>query len=548
MGGHGDRPFFLDMNKLITVFLLTSILIGCVPSTPPSSQTTPSPEPAPTESPAPETGSVQWWEEAVFYEIFVRSFNDSNGDGIGDFNGIIQKLDYLEQLGINAIWLMPINPSPSYHGYDVLNYYAVNLDYGSMEDFKNLLAEAHKRDIKIIIDLVLNHTSSQHPFFADANNNLNSQYRDWYVWSDTKLGNQWHAGNNGYYFGLFWGGMPDLNYRNPDVTAQMKEVTRYWLEDIGVDGFRLDAAKHLIEEGSQIENTQATHDWFKDFYTFYKTSNPDAYTVGEVFGAGAFIATTYEEQFDHIFNFELASGIVNSVSGESNTGIISAWKFTLADITNGEYATFLTNHDQDRVMSVFNGDEEKAKLAAVMLLTSPGTPFIYYGEEIGMQGKKPDEDIRLPMQWSADANGGFTSGTPWRALDANYAQVNVAQQNDDPNSLLNLYRTLINLRAEHSALQTGNISVFETGNTGVYAIIRSSSDENILVVVNLKGTAISDYALSLKDISIPDGTLTPQSLLDSTSAATIMIENGMFENYKPVPELLPYQAYIFQLK
>ncbi|MEP6895940.1 MAG: alpha-amylase family glycosyl hydrolase, partial [Chloroflexota bacterium] len=412
------------MKKLLAFILLTSILIGCARATQPTLPPTPQPAPTQTAVSAPETDSAQWWHAAVFYEIFVRSFNDSNGDGIGDFNGITQKLDYIQSLGINALWLMPIQPSPSYHGYDVLNYYAVNSQYGTMADFKNLLNAAHKRGIKIIIDLVLNHTSSQHPFFVDANSSPTSKYRDWYVWSD-KSGNNWYQGNGGYYFALFCDCMPDLNYRNPEVTQQMFNVTKYWLADIGIDGFRLDAAKHLIEEGNKIENTDSTHEWLKGFYIFYKNVNSNAYTVGEVYGAGAFLATKYTQQLDHIFNFELASGIINSVSGESNSGVNSAWNFTLKDITNGEYATFLTNHDQNRVVSVLNGKVEKAKLAAVMLLTSPGTPFIYYGEEIGMQGKKPDEDIRLPMQWSADSNAGFTTGTPWRAPDVNYSQVNV---------------------------------------------------------------------------------------------------------------------------
>ncbi len=342
--------------------------------------------------------------------------------------------------------------------------------------------------------------------------------------------------------------MPDLNYRNSNVTAQMLEVTRFWLEEVGVDGFRMDAAKHLIEEGNQLENTQATHDWFKGFYTFYKNSNSNAYTVGEVYGAGAFLATKYTGQLDHIFNFEIASGILNSVIGESNTGINSAWNFTLKDISDGDYATFLTNHDQNRVMSVLNGNEEKAKLAAVMLLTSPGTPFIYYGEEIGMQGKKPDEDIRLPMQWSTDANAGFTTGTPWRTPDLNYPQVNVAEQSQDRNSLLNLYRTLTKLRAEHSVLRTGSITILETGNAGVYAIIRSNNSENILVLINLKGEPISDYALSLKEKLFLDTTLTPLSQFDTTPAAPLTINGGTFTDYKPILELPAYQAYIFQLK
>ncbi len=534
------------MKKLLAFILLTSILIGCAPATQPTLQATTQPASARTATPAPETESAQWWHDAVFYEIFVRSFNDSNGDGIGDFNGITQKLDYLQSLGVNALWLMPIHPSPSYHGYDVLNYYAVNPDYGTMADFKNLLNEAHKRNIKIIIDLVLNHTSSQHPFFVDANSSPNSKYRDWYMWSD-KPGDHWVQGNGGYYYALFYDCMPDLNYRNPEVTRQMFNVTKYWL-DIGVDGFRLDAAKHLIEEGNKIENTDSTHAWLKGFYTFYKSLNPNAYTVGEVYGAGAFLGTKYTQQLDHIFNFELASGIINSVSGESNSGINSAWKFTLKDISNGEYATFLTNHDQNRVMSVLNGNEDKAKLAAVMLLTSPGTPFIYYGEEIGMQGKKPDEDIRLPMQWSADANAGFTTGKPWRAPHANYSQVNVAAQEKDPQSLLNLYRALTKLRAEHSALQTGSLTLLDTGNTGVYAILRHDDTENILVLINLKGTSITDYGLSLKDKLLPDNTFSLNSLLDTTKATSLTVNGGIFASYKPVSELPPYQAYIFQLK
>lgn len=535
------------MKKIVALVLLVSLLFGCAPLTP-APPATPTADPVQTAERPAETESTPWWKDAVFYEIFVRSFNDSDGDGIGDFNGITQKLDYLQELGINAIWLMPIHPSPSYHGYDILNYYTVNPQYGTMDDFKNLLSQAHQRDMKIIIDLVLNHTSNQHPFFVDANSGPQSVHRDWYVWSDTSSGNYWHEGNSGYYYGYFWSGMPDLNYHNPEVTQQMYEMTSYWLNDIGTDGFRIDAAKHLIEEDTQIENTDATHEWFKEYYTFYKSENPEAYTIGEIYGAGAFLATKYAGQMDHIFNFELASGVINSVNGESNTSINSAWTFTLKDITTGDYATFLTNHDQNRVMSVLNGNEQKAKLAAVMLLTAPGTPFIYYGEEIGMQGKKPDEDIRRPMQWSPDANAGFTTGTPWRAPDPTYVDVNVAEQETDSNSLLNLYRTLAKLRNEHQALRNGSIALLETGNTGVYAFLRSNGTENILVVINLKGTSISDYSLSLEEKVLPNATLTPSSLLDDTTAAPLTVADGAFKEYKPLSELAPYQSYIFQLE
>jgi len=536
------------MKRLIILLALTSLLLGCTPSTAIAPLSTPLPVSVSATETAPETESAQWWREAVFYEIFVRSFNDSNSDGIGDFNGITQKLDYLQSLGVNGIWLMPIHPSPSYHGYDVLNYYAVNPQYGTMADFKDLVAKAHKRGIRIIIDLVINHTSSRHPFFASANNSPDSKYRDWYVFSDIDLGNQWHEGNGGYYYGFFQGGMPDLNYRNPEVTAQMEDVTRFWLEDIGVDGFRIDAAKHLIEEGDKIENTGATHEWFKAYYTFYKSVDEQAYTVGEVYGAGAFLATKYTGQLDHIFNFELASGFVNSVNGESNTGINGAWNFTLKDITDGDYATFLTNHDQNRVMTVLNGNESKAKLAAVMLLTAPGTPFIYYGEEIGMQGKKPDEDIRLPMPWSAEANAGFSTVTPWRAPFANYTDVNVAAQDGDPDSLLNLYRKLIQLRKEHPTLAHGSVTVLDTDNPGVYAILRKNENTQFLILINLKGEITSDYALNLPEKILPNGSLVLSSLLDSTEAKKVEIKDGSFSGYKPLAELPPYQAYILELK
>jgi len=519
-------------NKFFQAVLILIILSACV-----SCQFTPKP-----------TSSQDWWQDAVFYEIFVRSFYDTNNDGIGDFNGIIQKLEYLQELGITAIELMPIHPSPSYHGYDVTNYLAVNQEYGSMDDFKHLLIEAHKRDMHIIIDLVINHTSSLHPFFIDANSNPDSPYRDWYVWSDEQQGNGWHLGQHGFYFGLFSDSMPDLNYNNPEVTDFMIRVVKYWLTDVGVDGFRVDAAKHLIEQGGQTENTPATHEWYKDFYTTYKAINPEAYTVGEVFGADGYTATTYQDQFDHIFNFELANGLVNSALGESNTGINSALKFTLNEIEDGNYATFLTNHDQNRVMSVLNGNEEKAKLAAFMLLTAPGTTFLYYGEEIGMQGKKPDEDIRLPMQWSAEEYAGFSGSKPWRSPDARYVQVNVALQDNDPNSLLSYYRELVNLRLAHPALSTGNTTLVETGDSGVYSILRNEGDEYLLIVANLTGAAISDYALDIKDISIEGDSYTPEILFGISVKDPSVIDIITLKAYKPLDRLPPYQAYVFQIK
>ncbi|MBL8102435.1 MAG: hypothetical protein JNM02_07910 [Anaerolineales bacterium] len=525
------------LKRIFSTLLLVSVLSACASTSPK------------VDSPS-QTEPASWWNEAVFYEIFVRSFYDTDGNGIGDFNGIIQKLDYLESLGVTAIWLMPIHPSPSYHGYDVTDYYDVNPEYGTMDDFKNLLAEAHKRDIRIIIDLVLNHTSSQHPWFVEANSNPNSKYHDYYIWSESGEGDGgWHHGNQGYYFGLFWEGMPDLNYNNPEVTADMLKVTNFWLTDIGVDGFRVDAAKHLIEVDGKRENTPATHEWYKRFYEEYKQQNPQAYTVGEVFGAGSSVIKSYTgDQLDQIFNFEMSNGFVNSVNGGANSGITSAFKFAFQDMPDFNYATFLTNHDQNRVMSVFNGDAGKAKAAATLLLTSPGTPFIYYGEEIGMTGKKPDEDIRLPMQWSSSENAGFTTGLPWRAINAEYETVNVEAQLEAPDSLLQHYQTLIQLRKDHPALLSGNATLIKTGNSALFALLRQIKDESILIVVNLGNKSISDYTLSLESSLLTDGLLTLSSLLDPVQVQSLRTENRQFKDYKPVDEVPPYQTYIFQIK
>lgn len=523
------------MIRRFILFILTLILTACVPTRPQAA-------PVSTPTPIAESVSRPWWRDTVFYEIFVRSFYDTNGDGIGDFNGVTEKLDYLQDLGITGIWLMPIFPSPSYHGYDVTNYYNVNPDYGTMDDFKRLLNEAHRRGIHVIIDLVLNHTSSQHPFFRSALQGPNSKYYDWYVWSDTDQGNNWHKVQGDppkYYYGLFCDCMPDLNYRNPEVTTQMENVVRFWLNNVGVDGFRVDAAKHLIEEGKQTENTAATHEWYRNnFYPSYKADNPNAYTVGEVYGAGAVLVKSYTgDQLDQVFNFEMASGFVNSAAGGSNSGVNSAIKFSLKDMPSFDFATFLTNHDQDRVMSTLLGNVNKAKVAAALLLTSPGTPFVYYGEEIGMQGKKPDENIRRPMQWSGAANAGFTSGQPWRAPDASYTDVNVAAQTGDPDSLLSFYRALIRIRSEHAALRSGSLTLPSAGNSSVFASVRATEDEAILVLINLGSQPISNYKLDLKMIS---GT----SLIPLLGADT----GELPFSAAPVNVLAPFGVYIFQIK
>ncbi len=286
--------------------------------------------------------------------------------GLGSLTVLLLNSIICRPWEITGIWLMPINPSSSYHGYDITDYYDVNPEYGTMGDFKRLLDEAHKRGIRVIIDLVLNHTSDQHPFFIDALQGPQSKYYDWYLWSDTNLGTSWHpvmGAQQKYYFGIFCDCMPDLNYNNPEVTAQMEDVTRFWLNDVGVDGFRMDAINRLIEDGTKTENTPATHAWLKGFYTFYKSEKPDAYTIGEVYGADASLAKTYiGDQLDEAFNFEIATWIINSANTGSNISVNSALTFATQTLPNGNYGTSFTNHDQDRLMSDLDGDIGKAKV------------------------------------------------------------------------------------------------------------------------------------------------------------------------------------------
>jgi glycosidase len=344
--------------------------------------------------------------------------------------------------------------------------------------------------------------------------------------------------------------MPDLNYTNPEVTQQMDEVVRFWLQDVGVDGFRLDAAKHLIEDGTRQENSDATHEWYKNFRPAYKAVNPQAMTIGELFSDDLTTLASYVkgDQFDLIFNFELAYGFLNSaIYGEAAT-TANPLKYSDKLLPPLQYATFLTNHDQNRVLSQLIGNVNHAKVAASLLLTSPGVPFIYYGEEIGMEGTKPDEDIRRPMQWDATQNAGFTSGTPWRAPDSNYRTFNVAAETNDTTSLLTHYRALIMLRDEHPALRVGNLNLVSADDQAVFASLRISQGEGILIVINLGVTPQADYSLKLKNSSLADGHYHALWLMGGASAADLEVNaDGGFAAYLPA-ELPAYGTLILQLQ
>lgn len=543
-------------------------------ATPPVSMATPSnPSPvpasatsAPTETAIPSlapthaTASQPWWNDATFYEIDVRSFYDSNSDGIGDFHGLIEKLDYLNDgdpstnsdLGITGIWLKPIHPSPSTHGYDVTDYYAVNPLYGTMDDFRRLLDEAHRRGIRVIIDLVINHTSNQHPWFIQSQE-ANSPYRDWYLWADVDPGwkgewdkQVWYPLNGDYYYAVFWEGMPDLNYTNPDVTAEMENVTRFWLADVGIDGFRLDAIPGLIEVGPVTVDTKASHDWFENYFQFYKGIKPDAMTIGEVWSEDAKVVPwVANQEVDLAFDFDLAFAMIASINDGNSARILLKLSSGTSQFPKGQYGTFLANHDMHRVMDQIGGNPEKAKAAASLYFSLPGVPFMYYGEELGMS---EDGLIRVPMQWSGERYAGFSDVTPWETPDPDYPIFNVAVETGDPKSILSHYRTLISLRNSYPALRTGELSLLFTFNQGLFGCLRTTADESVLVIVNLTNAPVSDYKLSLSASALPQGEYAPISLLDETPLTTLtVLDNGRISNYLPIAEIPPYATIMIQL-
>jgi glycosidase len=493
--------------------------------------------------------ALPWWNDRVFYEIFVRSFYDSDGDGIGDLRGIIEKLDYLndgdpsttDDLGITGIWLMPVTESISYHGYDVTDYRAIESQYGSAEDFRALVQAAHARGIAVIVDLVLNHTSVQHPWFQASLGGA-GDYADWYIWADEDPayrgpeGRQvWHPYERRFYYGVFWSGMPDLNLTNPDVTAELYDIARFWLEDLGVDGFRLDAVKHFIEDGETQENTPASIAWAAAFNTHVQSLNPNALTVGEIWSNSFAIAPYVPNSVNLAFEFDLAMAMVDSAFGRSKSGVASLVARAQDIYPFGQYATFLTNHDQNRVMSELRGDVGPAQVAASFLLTTPGVPFLYYGEEIGMMGEKPDERIRTPMQWTDDPrNAGFTAGEPWQPLADEGLEFNVAAQTGDPASLLSDYRALIHLRNAHSALRRGAYAEVESDNRRVYAFIRQDADETLLVLINLDREAAAGFTLTLDEGTLANIATAELLFGAGEVSAPTLNDAGGFDAYVPI--------------
>lgn len=503
----------------------------------------------------------QWWKEVVAYQVYPRSFNDSNGDGIGDIPGLIEKLDYLYDLGIDVIWLSPMYQSPNDdNGYDISDYKAIMDEFGTMEDFDRLLYEVHQRNMKLILDLVVNHTSDEHPWFIESKSNKDNPKRDWYIWDDPKSDgsepNNWESIFNGstweyddntgqYYFHLFSKKQPDLNWHNPEVRDAIFEMMNWWFNK-GIDGFRVDAITHIkktFEAGDlpvpigkkyapafDVDmNQPGIQSWLQEMKD-KSLSQYDIMTVGEANGVSPENAEEWVGEdigkFNMIFQFEhlgLWRTGDTHFDVKSYKNILSHWQKRLEGI--GWNALFIENHDQPRRVSTWGDDTtywyESATSHAVTYFLQQGTPFIYQGQEIGMtnypfesietfndvavkneyhivkeQGGDVNEllnkykmenrdNSRTPMQWNQTANGGFTSGTPWFPVNPNYRTINVEQQSNDPHSILQFYKSLIQLKKSDDIYTYGQYDLVDVDNPNIYAYTRSLNNRKVLIVGNL---------------------------------------------------------------
>lgn len=456
------------------------------------------------------------------YEIFVRSFADSNGDGIGDLAGLTARLDYLNDgnesttsdLGVDAVWLMPIYASPSYHGYDVTDYRAVNPQYGTLADFDAFVAAAHQRGIRVLLDFVVNHSSDRHPWFIDASGGPSSPRRDHYVWKDTDPG--WRRNNGSspfyqrggaYYYAFFCDCMPDLNLANEAVVTELEGSMKFWLAR-GVDGFRLDAVRYLYESSTGVLLDQPeNHEYLRRLRAALAADYPDTILVAEAWGPLEVQATyTGDDNEAHLaFSFDLAQAIVRTAQSGGAAqvnGVLGRAQAAFAGQDRAVEAPFLTNHDQVRVMRELLGDAAAARVAAATLFAMPGTPFVYYGEELGMRGGpgSADENKRTPFRWTASAPGfGFTDGVPWFASPENDG-VDVATQRADPGSLWQLYRSLIAQRRARPALIRGDVTrpTVDGGGAGVLALVRTAPDgDRVLFIANFATTSTGPFTISV---------------------------------------------------
>lgn len=493
-----------------------------------------------------------WFKNAIFYELHIRSFHDSNGDGKGDLQGIIVKLDYLKDLGVDCIWLLPMMKSPlKDDGYDVADYYNIHSDYGTVADFKKLVDEAHAREIRVITDLVLNHTSDQHDWFIEASKSRDNPYRDYYVWSDTDKKysgvriiftdtetSNWtyHEATGQYYWHRFYASQPDLNYDNQVVVEQMLDVVKFWL-DMGIDGFRADAVPYLFErEGTSCENLPETHEYLQKVRAMMEHQYPGTVLLGEAnmwpvelrpyFRGDIDDPNVPGDEFHMAFHFPVMPRIFKGIKLGVATDIIQIMQDTPDIPYNCQWGIFLRNHDEltlemvteedrqlmwqlyaptqrmrlnlgirRRLAPLLDNDRRKIELANAILFSLPGSPIIYYGDEIGM-GDNIDlfdrNGVRTPMQWTDESGAGFSTAEPvdfWLPLiddeTYGYQTINVQYQQPNSDSFFNFMKRIIRTRKAHPVLGWGSCEFLELGNEAILAYHRRYESEYMLIICNL---------------------------------------------------------------
>lgn len=536
-----------------------------------------------------------WYKDAVIYQLHVRTFCDSNADGIGDFAGLTQRLDYLQDLGITAIWLLPFYPSPLRDdGYDIADYTSVHASYGSLEDFQTFLTMAHGRGIRVITELVLNHTSDQHPWFKEARSSRENPKRDWYVWSETEDRYQgvpivfvdtetsnwaWDPISKSYYWHRFFSHQPDLNFDNPAVFEAIWDVMKFWL-DLGVDGFRLDAVAFLVErEGTLCENLPEMHAIIREFRKRLDISYPGTMLLAEANQWPADVRAYFGDgdEFHAAFHFPLMPRMFMAVKLEDRKPIIEILDQTPEIPDSCQWFIFLRNHDEltlemvtdverdymydeyamDKTMRIhrgirrrlapmMNNDRRRIELLNGLLMSMPGTPIVYYGDEIGMGDNIYLGDrngVRTPMQWNSRMNAGFSLADPERLYAPvisnavyGYQAVNVESQERSEHSLLRWMKSLIQVRNAFRVFSRGTIQFLNPSNHRVLAYMRQFGGETVLVVNNLSSSA---QAVEL-DVQRYKGYVPIE-----------MFGRNLFPRFGSLPYLLtlgPYQFYWFQLR
>jgi len=515
------------------------------------------------------SGTIAWWQRGVIYQIYPRSFQDSDGDGIGDLKGIEARLDYLAELGVDAIWISPIFPSPmADFGYDVADYCGIDPRFGTLADFDSLLAAAHRRMIRVILDFVPNHSSNQHPWFLDSRSAKTSPKRDWYIWRDAALGGgppnnwisdfggsawEWDEASQQYYLHAFLKEQPDLNWRNTDVQQAMYDVLRFWFAR-GVDGFRIDVLWHMIKAEGLPDNPPnpayaAAMGEMHRVRQIHSTDQPEVHElaaemrrIADSYGARVLIGEIYlplERLMSYYgvgspgvhlpFNFQLVEAAWNA---RGLATMISAYEAALP--IGGWPNWVLGNHDRPRIAARLG--ESQARVAAMLLLTLRGTPTLYYGDELGIGAveippelvqdprelREPGlglgrDPVRTPMPWNGEPNAGFTTGTPWLPLNADARQRNVARCGQMPGSSLSLHRHLLALRRAHPALSIGDITVLDAqdGAPNLLAYERQHGEERLLIALNLGNTrqelTLPAWAHSAGPLLSTDESVLPQS-------------------------------------